>query len=586
MCDDENSLEATTDAFETLHFIASKRLQNARLTVVDATNVQQEARAPLVQLARAHYVMPVAIVLDVPEEVCHERNAARPDRNFGPHVVRSHSRQLRRSLRHLGREGFRHVHVLSPEDIETVEIERTKLWNNRRDESGPFDIIGDVHGCADELEELMRVLAYQEVDGVWRHQSRKLVFLGDLVDRGPDTPRVLDIVMNAVEAGAALCVPGNHDEKLKRLLAGKKVKVAHGLEETLAQFSAKDDDWKKRVESFLDGLISHYVLDDGRLVVAHAGLKEAMQGRAAGRVREFCLYGETTGETDEFGLPVRHEWANEYRGGAAVIYGHTPVPETSWLNNTLNVDTGCVFGGKLTALRWPEKEIVSVAARAEYAAPSKPFLETASTRSAQHEHDDLLDLSDILGKRILHTRFSPTVTIREENALAALEVMSRFAADPKWLIHLPPTMSPCETSREDGFLEHPAQAFDYYRKGGAAQVVCEEKHMGSRAIVTVCRDEETARKRFGVSSGDGIITTRTGRRFFDGGTMEAALLQRPARCAFQSRLVARVLVGLVLLRLRVDAVVGQSAGADSKAIRAGRRSCGRGTFGSFGKRAA
>src|SRR5438445_8678492 len=150
-----------------------------------------------------------------------------------------------------------------------------------------------------------------------------------------------------------------------------------------------------------------------------------MHGRASSALRDFSLYGETTGETDEFGLPVRYNWASEYRGGAMVVYGHTPVPEPEWLNKTINIDTGCVFGGRLTALRYPEKELVSVPARQTYAEPSKPFLAPevqAPELSAQHQQDDLLDLSDVRGKRIIGTRLHHNITIREENATAALEV--------------------------------------------------------------------------------------------------------------------------------------------------------------------
>ena len=199
--------------------------------------------------------------------------------------------------------------------------------------------------------------------------------------------------------------------------------------------------------------MSHYVLDDGKLVVAHAGMKAEMQGRGSGKVRDFALYGETTGETDEFGLPVRFNWAAEYRGSAMVVYGHTPVPEPEWLNRTVNIDTGCVFGGKLTALRYPEKEFVSVPAARTYCEPARPFLpeeQQAPKLTAQQAHDDVLDADDVLGKRIVSTRLRGNVTIREAHATAALEVMSRFAANPKWLIYLPPTMSPCETSSEAG----------------------------------------------------------------------------------------------------------------------------------------
>jgi protein phosphatase len=281
------------------------------------------------------------------------------------------------------------------------------------------------------------------------------------------------------------------------------------------------------VQKFLDGLVSHYVFDAGRLVVAHAGMKAEMQGRGSAKVRDFALFGETTGETDEFGLPVRYNWAAEYRGRASVVYGHTPVPEPEWLNRTINIDTGCVFGGRLTALRWPENELVSVAALRTYADPVRPLRPQPSgpALSAQQANDDLLDIDDVRGKRVVATRLQRNVTIREENAAAALEVMSRFSANPKWLIYLPPTMSPSETSRADGMLEHPAEAFSYYRTNGVSAVVVEQKHMGSRAILIVCRTQLAARERFGIlEDEDGICYTRTGRRFFEDAGLERELL--------------------------------------------------------------
>lgn len=528
--DDENDQAATKDAFEVLHFIAAKRLAAGRLTVVDATNVQPEARKPLVALAREYHCLPVAIVLDLPERVCLERNASRPDRDFGPHVVRTHAKSLRQSLRGLAREGFRHVFVLrSVEEVEAATITREPLYNNKKQEHGPFDIIGDVHGCFDELTALLTKLGYG-VDGhrVTPPQGRKAVFLGDLVDRGPKSPDVLKLVLGMTANDTALCVPGNHDIKFLRHLRGKDVQITHGLADTLAQMAGETPELRAEVAQFLDGLVSHYVLDGGKLVVAHAGLKAEMQGRGSGKVRDFALFGETTGETDEFGLPVRCPWAESYRGSAAVVYGHTPIPTPEWLNHTLNIDTGCVFGGSLTALRWPERELVSVPALQTYAEPMRPFLpaETpAPAMTAQQQHDDMLDIEDVLGKRIVGTRLHGNVTIREENGIAALEVMSRFAANPKWLIYLPPTMSPSETTREPGLLEHPAEAFAYFRSQGVPAVICEEKHMGSRAVVIVCRDEAAARTRFGVEGeGIGICVTRTGRRFFDDTVLEQEFL--------------------------------------------------------------
>ncbi|MCY7385444.1 MAG: polynucleotide kinase-phosphatase [Microcoleus sp. CAN_BIN18] len=554
--DDENNQAATADAFELLHFIAAKRLAAGKLTVIDATNVQQQSRKPLLELARKYHCFLVAIVLDLPEKLCADRNQERPNRNFGNHVIRRHVQSLRRSLRNLDREGFRYVHILrTPEDIAAVQIERQPLWNNRKQDSGPFDIIGDIHGCCDELSQLLQQLGYQIVEsssesGFWdspvyaHPEGRKAVFLGDLVDRGPRILDTLKLVHNMVVASTALCVPGNHDIKLLRKLSGKNVKINHGLEQTLAEIAALPDEMREsaiaEIRQFLDSLIGHYVLDGGKLVVAHAGMKAEFQGRASGRIRDFALYGETTGEIDEFGLPVRYNWAAEYRGQAAVVYGHTPVPETEWLNNTVDIDTGCVFGGKLTALRYPEREFVSVPAAMIYCEPAKsiafPSIATpdhsfpAINLTAQQQFDDVLDISDVLGKRIISTRLQRNIAIREENAIAALEVMSRFAANPKWLIYLPPTMSPAATSKEPGLLEHPAEAFNYYKQQGVSTVVCEEKHMGSRAVVIVCRDASAAKRRFGILNNSiGICYTRTGRHFFDNSTLETEFLSRVNR---------------------------------------------------------
>ena len=526
VADDENDQSATPDAFDVLNYIAGKRLAAGRLTVVDATNVQPEARRKLVALAREHDVLPVAIVLDVPEAVCAARNASRPDRDFGPHVIRRQRDQLRRGLKGLQREGFRSVHTLRGEaEVGTATLVRTRLFNDLRDRTGPFDVIGDVHGCRAELEALLGDLGYAIArDGDGRavgahHAGRTAVFVGDLVDRGPDTPGVLRLVMGMVAAGDALCVPGNHENKLLRALRGRNVQVSHGLAESLEQLAAQPPEFRAAVESFVDDLVSHYVLDGGRLVVSHAGILERYQGRASGRVRSFCLYGQTTGETDEYGLPVRYPWAAEYRGRAMVLYGHTPVPEPEWVNNTLCLDTGCVFGGRLTALRYPERELVSVPAAKVWYEPARPFPanpEAALASEPSRREPETLDIADVTGSRVLETAYHGRIGVREGNAAAALEVMSRFAVDPRWLLYLPPTMSPVATSPRPDLLEHPDQAFEAYRADGVDSVVCEEKHMGSRAVLLVCRDLAAARARFGAPGGAvGALWTRTGRPFFE-----------------------------------------------------------------------
>ncbi|GAA4070962.1 polynucleotide kinase-phosphatase [Nonomuraea soli] len=615
VADDENDQAATPAAFDLLHHIVGIRLSRGLLTVVDATNVQYAARKSLIDLAKRHDVLVDAIVLDVPEEVAIARNESRPDRDFGAGVVIRQRKDLRRSLSKINRDGFRKVHVLHGlDEIESATIGHDLAWSNKKHLTGPFDIVGDIHGCRSELQTLLSALGWQpgrEIDGRWepgteingtwhpaaadaltgtppatpasaampsadatavaptsadapaaaltgthpatsaratppadatavaltsagagsagagpaapsadprpevhwvdaRHpDGRTAVFVGDLVDRGPDTPGVLRLVMSMVEAGRAICVAGNHEQKLVRALNGRKVRVAHGLQESLDQLAAADESFVARARTFMDGLLSHYQLDGGNLVVAHAGLKEAYHGRASGRVRSFALYGDTTGETDEYGLPVRYPWAEEYRGRAMVVYGHTPTIEPTWINNTICLDTGAVFGGSLTALRYPEKQLVSVPAEQVWYESVKPL------NAPGYRDPGTLDIGDVQGTRHIETRFLSRVKIPEENAASALEVMSRFAVDPRWLLYLPPTMAPPETSRLDGYLEHPHEAFEEFAAAGVTQVVCEEKHMGSRAIAVLARTPEAAAARFGITDGStGSVYTRTGRPFF------------------------------------------------------------------------
>jgi protein phosphatase len=384
ICDDEADQSASKDAFEVLHVVAGKRLAAGKLTVIDATNIQPEARRPLLELARRYHVASAAIVFDLPEELCQRHNERRPDRTVPAAVVASHHELLHRTLPAVQRERIRHLHVLrTPEDVESATIERVPLPVNRRQERGPLDIVGDVHGCIDELCQLLDCLGYRvsrsadaaggSVYSVVPPQGRKVVFVGDLVDRGPNVPEVLRLGMAMVESGVALCVRGNHDDKLLRQLKGHAVQVRHGLAASLEQLAAEPPEFMARVRAFLEGLPSHLVLDGGKLVVAHAGLREDLQGRVSGVVRSFALFGDVTGKTDEHGLPERRNWAAEYRGRALVVYGHTPVVQAEWVNRTINIDTGCVFGGRLTALRYPELELVSVPALHPHAIPARPL---------------------------------------------------------------------------------------------------------------------------------------------------------------------------------------------------------------------
>lgn len=375
--DVEPQVSAIPAAVNILHSIAAERLKLGKLTVIDALNITKEERISLVQLAKHHYTSAVAIVI----ETSLQKSLDQADRGFEKDQIHQQYDDFTHYIPNIDEEGFKFVYSVDPQ--EEIKIIRQKLRSNKKEERGGFDIIGDIHGCFEELTELLSELGYKIQrlpDGhfdVQNPENRRVIFLGDLTDRGNDSVNVLRLVMDMVKARKAFCICGNHDEKLYKLLTGKNVKLTHGLDKTVAQLEKTSQEFKDEVQDFLNRLIDHYVLDDGKLVVAHGGIPEEMHGRASGAVIAHCLFGKTTGKLDEFGLPIRCNWAKDYKGAALVVYGHTPVPECQWVNHTINIDTGCAFGGKLSAFRYPEKEVVSVAAKQVYSQSLRPitFLE-------------------------------------------------------------------------------------------------------------------------------------------------------------------------------------------------------------------
>ena len=246
-----------------------------------------------------------------------------------------------------------------------------------RDDGERWDVLADVHGCIDELTRLLAVLGWEPPalgSATWRPPAgRRLAVAGDLVDRGPATPAVLRLIMPLVEKGSAVVTVGNHEDKLQRALIGRPVRVAHGLETSLEQLDHETAAFRSEVEEFLRRLPSHAILDRGRLLVAHAGLPERHHGDPSARARELAMYGPTVAGVDRWGLPLRIDWAADYAGRAVMVYGHTPIVQPTWRNRTIDIDTGCVFGGALTAVRYPEQEVVSVAARETYQPKASPY---------------------------------------------------------------------------------------------------------------------------------------------------------------------------------------------------------------------
>lgn len=335
------------------------RLKEGKLSVVNLGNEDDNTLDEIVHLARKFHVTLTALL-------------------FQDSLAESKKQSVKSQVQFLKQKGIKKIEVLEPHiKTEHIKINRLKSKNDKKELHGPFDMIGDIHGCYDELCALLIKLGYEveeEQCTAYSPANRKVVFLGDLVDRGPKITEVLKLVMQMVRDGQAYCVLGNHDGKLQRKLHGSNVKVIHGLENTMEQLAKESNKFKDEVREFLDKLVSHYVFDEGNLVVAHAGLKEKFHGRESGKIRDLAMYGETTGQLDAYGLPVRLDWSKDYKGTALVVYGHTPQANVRVVNNTVNIDTGCIFGGYLTAFRYPEKEIVQVKAKQTYYESPRPFL--------------------------------------------------------------------------------------------------------------------------------------------------------------------------------------------------------------------
>ena len=529
VCDDADSQEASRDAFELLHTMLRLRLKHRRLAVVDATNLDAAHRQDLADIAREADCPLVTLVMETPVREALTNNDLRPERRTNPQAIHRQNGRFRASLRRLKKNGPGRVYTISGNaEANTISLCRRPMRSDRRDLTTPMDIIGDVHGCSQELELLLQNLGYrQEENETYRHpQGRTALFAGDLVDRGPGSDRVLEIAMAMTRAGTALTVAGNHENKLMRALMGRNVQLTHGISATLEQLATRSKGFRQQVSEFLQELPDHYWLDQGRLAVAHAGIKEEYLGRASRRIRDFCLYGDTTGETDEWGLPVRHPWAREYSGKTAVVYGHTPVEEARWLNNTMCLDTGCVFGGSLTALRWPEREIVAVPALQEYYAPVRPPAQATADQDTRSPNGAMPDATLVQGPQTISTRLQGSVKVSSEHNSSALETISRWGIHPRLMVYLPPTVSPGPVSRRQDWLERPEEVLDYYHEAGIGRIVAEEKHMGSRGVILLGRSTEAIQRRFGADyGGGGVIYSRQGRRFFDREEIEHLALQ-------------------------------------------------------------
>lgn len=528
MVGDENVAARTEDAIDSLAYILEKRLKNKLLTVVDAPNVSQKERKAFRQLSRKYHCPLVAAAFALPADLCLARaRAAAP--GLDAVQLRGLAMRVPQEAGFLKSEGFDSVTVFqSDAEAEAVQVQRRPLPSNMKGEKGPFDILGDVHGCLAELKALLAQFGYVEQQGKWSHpEGRRLVFVGDLVHKGPDTVGVLRLSMALAEQEMAFFVLGNHDARLARKLAGEEVEMIAGMAGALEELEKEPGAFRAQVQAFLEGLPHHLELDGGKLVVAHAGLRADMVGRTGPQVEAFSLYAHTLGEVDELGWPVSFDWAEEHKEPAILVHGHVPVPKAAWQGQTLNLDTGCVYGGFLSALRYPERKIAAIAAEETYAAPKRPLNWTEGGETEEKDRSNLLPYAAFAGRNLAGTRYKYFVTLKEELAMPAMEAISRSRIDPRWMIYLPTFFSPTKSSKSPAFLEHPQDAFSYYRKKGMEKALIHDEGLGRRAVVVLCRDGEVAKRRFGVSAASlGAVYGPLGQAIFDEREEERDFLER------------------------------------------------------------
>lgn len=509
----------STEAFEAMDYLIGKRARLNKLTIIDATHLKEDDRERYIRMGKKYHVPVVAIVLNVSEKELLMRDEHR-DHPRGKNRIKQQFQQFKRSLKSIKKEGFHRTYILNEAELQELEIGRQEnpliidLGNG-------LDFIGDIHGCFEEFMELLGKLGYVEnEEGYYIHPAgRKILSLGDVMSRGPRSLETMLFFKKHVVAGYAYMIDSNHGWKIARWLDGRNVKLAHGDEKVEADFEEYEtqfgkesmDKVKQELKDWLLAAKSHFIIQKNGVKVAvatHAGIRDHHIGKQSQRISDFCRYGDTDG-LDENGKPIRKDWTIGHQSSELIIWGHDPKPQPLLVNNTLNIDQGVVFGGALTAYRYPEKQFVQVQAKQDYAdVPDNPLWEWERKRLAPPNLGKYIN-----GYSVLTEQYGE-IAIYKEGIKPALDDLSHYTLPLEELVYLPPTMSPTpKPSRLEGYLEHPMEAFEYYQANGVDTMVVEKKHMGSRGILFLFKNKEAAKEYIGRES-LGAIYTRTGRAFF------------------------------------------------------------------------
>lgn len=526
MFDDYQKISA--EAFDMMDHIVEARCRLNKVTFIDATHIHPNDRKKYIALAKKHHVPAVAIVLDVAQSVLLERDEQRENPR-GKRRVKQQFQHLKREKRFIKKEGFTSVYVSeASEEIELVRKKNPLIIDVGRG----IDIIGDIHGCYDEMMLLLEKLGYQENEaGFYCHpEGRVFLSLGDIMSRGPKSLQTMLFFEKHVKAGFAYMIDSNHGWKVARWLEGRDVTMNHGDEKIIEEFQAYEAEFgeaqfvetKQLVKELLLQAPSHYVITKNGVptaICAHAGIRDEFIGKESVKIQDFCRYGDTEG-FNEKGKPVRKDWTIHHEGSALIIWGHDPKTQPLLINNTVNIDQGAVFGGQLTAYRYPEKVFESVTAAQDYSGAADNPL-----KLWEEKRLDSPNIGRFLNGYSVLTEQLGEVKIHQDIVKPAIDAISHYTVPIEQLVYIPPTMSPTPvTSSNPNFLEHPKEAFEYYRSHGIHTLIAEKKHMGSRAVLLLFKDTGVARKIVG-SEILGVIYTRTGRRFFDKATEQEVLLK-------------------------------------------------------------
>jgi polynucleotide kinase-phosphatase len=506
------------EAFSMMDSVIEARCRLNKLTFVDATHLQPDDRKKYIALAKRSYVPIVAIVLDIPQDVLLERDKER-DNPRGNRRIKQQYQVFKREKRFIKKEGYKATYFIN----ESKNIELIRRINPIEiDVQNGIDIIGDIHGCYEEMILVLEKLGYQvNEDGLYIHlDGRKFISIGDVMSRGPQSLKTMLFFLKHVKHDLAYMIDSNHGWKIARWLDGKNVTLNHGDEKVEEEFMAYEkevsseraEEIKTALKEFLLQAPSHYVFTKNgvhTLVCTHAGIKDEYIGKQSHDISDFCRYGDTDG-LDDKGKPVRKDWFVHHKTSILIVWGHDPKPQPLLINNTINIDQGAVFGGQLTAFRYPEREFVSVKALEDYSdSMDSPLKKWEEKRLAPPNIGKFINGYSVLTKEL------GEIQIHQDRVKPAIDTISHFTLPIEQLLYIPPTMSPTPTpSLLVDFLEHPKEAIDYYRSQGIQTLVAEKKHMGSRAILFLCKDKVAGKKYVGAET-LGFIYTRSGRRFFD-----------------------------------------------------------------------